>query len=50
MRYYVGEFASMSEDADQKIVLASFGAGKQALAARANSPKSDPVLPGQFRP
>jgi hypothetical protein len=33
MRDYVGEFAAMSEDADKKIVLASFGAGKQALNA-----------------
>ena len=49
MRDYVREFAAMSEDADKKIVLASFGADEQDLAARANSPKSDPVLPGQFR-
>ena len=47
---YVSEFPAMSKDADKKIVLASFGADEQALAARANCPKSDPLVPGQFRP
>src|SRR5271166_1389018 len=50
MRDYVCEFAAISEDADKEIVLASFGAGEQALAARLKSPKSDPIVPGQFRP
>jgi hypothetical protein len=50
MRDYVCELAAISEDADKEIVLASFGAGEQALATCLKSPKSDPIVPGQFRP
>src|ERR1700704_1482827 len=50
MRDHVGEFAAVSENADKKIVLASFGAGEQTLATFPISPKSNPIGPGQLRP
>jgi hypothetical protein len=45
MRDDVIKLASISEHADQKIVLAGLCADQQAKAALVESPKSDPVAP-----
>src|SRR5437870_13491002 len=46
----VAKLTPISEDADQKVVLAGLCADQQAKTTFVEPPKSNPVAPGQLRP
>src|SRR5262249_24097452 len=50
VRDHVHELTAITENADQKVMLAGLGADEQAEAICLQSPKSNPVAPGQSCP
>ena len=50
MRNHVREFAAITQNTDQEVMLPRLGARQDAKAAFAESPKSSPVAPRQFCP
>src|SRR5215218_8855747 len=50
VRDHVGQFATVAQNAHDKVMLASLCTGEQAIPSFAQPPKSNPITPGQLHP